>query len=154
VAGAGGTRRPFRRGIVQFEGKALKIGANRLKQLVEESAGIRDMAMRNAEIVVFTMLQTAACNALHPLESRLGRWLLMARDRIRKPELRVTHEYLAEALGVHRPAVTLALKSLRRYGLASGRGYVRIDDAASLEQATCECYRTIRYQLDEMLAGG
>src|SRR6516164_3268671 len=38
--------------------------------------------VRYGEMLLIQVQQTAACNALHPVEARLSRWLLQARDRL------------------------------------------------------------------------
>jgi CRP-like cAMP-binding protein len=96
------------------------------------------VALRNAE-------QSILCNALHPVEERLARWLLVMHDRVGQDELPVTHEALAEMLGVRRPTVSLAAGALQQAGLIRyRRGIVQIRDRAGLEKAACECYAAMR----------
>jgi CRP-like cAMP-binding protein len=95
-------------------------------------------AFRHAE-------QSILCQALHPADERLARWLLMMDDRLGTDELQVTHEFLAEMLGVRRPTVSLAASALQQAGLISyRRGVVRILQRGALEKAACECYTAMR----------
>ena len=55
---------------------------------------------------------TALTNAVHTLDVRFARWLLMCRDRVATDEMEVTHEYIALMLGVRRASVTIALRKL------------------------------------------
>ena len=41
--------------------------------------------------------RTAVANGRSKIEERLARWLLMAHDRVRSPELPLTHESLVDA---------------------------------------------------------
>ena len=67
--------------------------------------------------------QTVACNALHTVEARCCRWLLTTQDRISRDTLPLTHEFLAEMLGVQRPTVSLVTRRLQSAGLIKqGRG--------------------------------
>lgn len=97
-------------------------------------------------------MQSVACNARHALEARLARWLLTCCDRIDGRTLEFKHEYLAETLGVQRPTVTLAARSMQAAGLILySRGKIQILDVGGLREVSCECYDAIRAQIDHLL---
>ena len=80
--------------------------------------------------------------AFHPVEARCAPWLLMARDRLRVDEFELTHEALAQKLGVRRVGITVAAGNLQRSGcITYSRGRIRILDSQRLAAAACECYR-------------
>ena len=88
-------------------------------------------------------MQSTACNAIHSVEQRLARWLLMAHDRVGKNDFPMTQEFLAMMLGASRPTVTIVAGTLQKAGLITyGRGHITIIDREKLESASCECYRT------------
>jgi len=88
---------------------------------------------------------SGACNGAHSLKQRLARWLLMMRDRGDDDALQITHNLLAEMLGVQRPTITIAARELERAGLiARGRRQVTILDRQGLVKASCECYQLVR----------
>ena len=59
--------------------------------------------------------------------------------------LQLTHDFLGQMLGAPRTTVTLAAGLLHRAGLIDySRGVVTIKNRAQLENAACECYRTVR----------
>jgi len=67
-----------------------------------------------------------------------------ARSRRRRNFL-LKQEFLAVMLGVHRPTVTVVLRTLQREGLIASRyGRIRILRRKRLEAASCECYGVIR----------
>jgi CRP-like cAMP-binding protein len=102
----------------------------------------------------FFTAQVAACNRFHGVEERCARWLLLTHDRVGRDTFTLTHEYLGYMLGVRRPGVTLALGILQKAGLiAYHRGEVVILDRDGLENATCECYRTITAEYDRLIGG-
>src|SRR5207253_11228883 len=85
--------------------------------------------------------QNLVCNRLHEIEHRLAKWLLLCRDRARRDELSLTHEFLSHMLGVHRPGVSIAVAALASDGLiAQGRNRITIRSVEGLEERSCECY--------------
>ena len=69
----------------------------------------------------------------------------MSEDRVGRDTFDLTQEFLAEMLGVRRPGVTVAMGILEKAGLIShGRGHTTVVDRAGLENAACECYKTIK----------
>jgi CRP-like cAMP-binding protein len=87
-------------------------------------------------------MQSAACNAVHSVEQRLARWLLMAHDRMGQNEFPLTQEFVAMMLGTSRPTVTVVAGTLQKAGLITyHRGRITIVDRETLESASCECYR-------------
>ena len=102
-----------------------------------------DLLTRFAQAFVGFVMQSTACNAVHSVEQRLARWLLMARDRMDDDNFPLTQEFVAMMLGATRPTVTVVAGTLQRAGLITyHRGHVTILDGRKLEAASCECYRT------------
>jgi CRP-like cAMP-binding protein len=96
--------------------------------------------------------QTVACNLLHSVEQRMCRWLLMCRDRVEKEEFVLTHEFLAEMLGVRRQTVTVAAGTLQTAGVITyHRGLIRILNRQKLETASCECYGVTKAFYDRIM---
>ena len=96
-----------------------------------------------AQALVGFIMQSTACNAVHSVEQRLARWLLMARDRMDSDEFPLTQEFVAMMLGASRPTVTIVASTLQKAGLITyRRGRLKILDGKRLEAAACECYRT------------
>ena len=131
------------RGLVQIAGGALRIEAPALRAAAHEHASILDVVIRYAQITEAQLHQSAACNALHPIEARLCRWLLTCEDRVGDKVLPLTHEFLGMMLGVQRTRVTTAAQALQRQGLIEyRRGLITVLDRKGMEQAACECYQT------------
>jgi CRP-like cAMP-binding protein len=98
--------------------------------------------------------QSTACNAVHSVEQRLARWLLMARDRMGRDDFPLTQEFVSMMLGASRPTVTVVAGTLQKAGLITyHRGHVSIVDGERLEAASCECYRAATNLLHGVTAG-
>jgi CRP-like cAMP-binding protein len=97
-------------------------------------------------------MQGMACNGLHSVVQRCCRWLLTTQDRLGSRELNITHEFLAQMLGVRRASVTDVLRPLQVEGLITARrGQVTILDAEGLAATACECYGLIRKVYERLL---
>jgi CRP-like cAMP-binding protein len=97
---------------------------------------------RYGQALLGCVMQSTACNAVHSVEQRLARWLLMAQDRVGADEFPLTQEFVAMMLGTARPTVTVVAGTLQRAGLITyHRGRVSVLDREKLESASCECYR-------------
>ena len=151
VAALGG-RHALARQIVQVPGTALSLGVDVFRRLLDEEPALRSVAHAYVQAYIAQALQYVACNSMHNVEERCARWLLMCHDRVRGDDFPLTQEFLAEMLGVHRPTVSVAAKSLQRAGLIHYiRGHVTVLDREGLEAASCECYGMLRFQFERLL---
>ncbi|RYF03393.1 MAG: helix-turn-helix domain-containing protein, partial [Oxalobacteraceae bacterium] len=95
---------------------------------------------------------TALSNAVHTIEERLARWLLMSHDRQDENAIPLTHEFMALMLGVRRPSVTIALHSLEGLGLIkANRGVVTIKQRAELEEFACASYGVPEMEYERLI---
>jgi CRP-like cAMP-binding protein len=97
------------------------------------------------------MMQSTACMALHSVEQRCCRWLLMTHDRVHRDDFQLSHEFLAMMLGSTRPTVTSVAGALQKARLIKYvHGHITIVNRLGLEAASCECYRTIKAHFDRL----
>lgn len=142
----------FARAEVQIPGAALRVEIKALEAAKARSTHIRDIFCRYADALLAQIMQSVACNAAHPLEARLCRWLLTTHDRAGGDELPLTQEYLAEMLGVQRTTVNGAARALQSQGLISyRRGSVQIRRRDLLEEKACVCYQSVEAHFREVL---
>jgi CRP-like cAMP-binding protein len=147
-----GTERSALKAVCQVSGQALKMRADNFKRSLEEHPEFNAVVRRYAQGLFDQIAQTTACNHVHSVQARMCRWLLMTHDRVGSDEFHLTQEFLAQMLGVRRPSVTVAAGLLQRAGLIRyQRGRIRIADRAGLEAGACECYETVRQELDRLL---
>jgi CRP-like cAMP-binding protein len=139
--------------VVHAAGTASRIPAPRFHAAFNRSGAIRHLVQTHVRALLIQLQHCAACNALHPVEARLARWLLHFRDRMDHDVLPLTQEALSEILGVRRTTVTLLMRNLRASGAirSDRRGQIEIDPSR-LAAAACECHDTIRLELEQMFS--
>jgi CRP-like cAMP-binding protein len=119
---------------------------------MEHHTAFSDLVHRYAQAFVEGLMQSVACNALHPIEKRCARCLLEIRDRVGRNEFLLTQDVLATMLGVRRASVTLAARALHRAGVIDyAHKHIIIRDLAGLEHAACECYALIKGHFARLL---
>jgi CRP-like cAMP-binding protein len=137
--------------IARIAGTASLISAAKFRAAFAQSAAIRNVVQVHARAVLLQLQHVAACNALHRVDGRMARWLLQLHDRVPDDRLPVTHEALAQLLGVRRTTVTLTMSKLRDAGAVPSdrRGFVEIH-RARLEKVACDCYALMQRKIDQM----
>jgi CRP-like cAMP-binding protein len=143
---------PYRH-IVQVAGKARRMSAAGLAAELGADRLLPRLLNRYHAAFNTQVMQGMACNGLHSVVQRCCRWLLTTQDRVGSRELNITHEFLAQMLGVRRASVTEVLRPLQNDGLIhASRGKVVILDSKRLADASCECYGVIRSEYRRLLA--
>ena len=140
-----GARSSSVRLLVQIPGSAAKMSRAAFTRAMRSMPSFRDLMHAYVQAFLEQVLVSVACNGAHSLKERLARWLLMMRDRSDEVTLSITHNLLAEMLGVQRPSITNAARELEQAGLIErGRRQVTILDRQGLIKASCECYQLVR----------
>lgn len=109
-----------------------------LKQTLLTDLGLRKLCWETADRLSKMMVAEATCSRFHATHQRVAKWLLMRLDRQVPHAIEATHQTIANALGVRREAVSIALASMP--GVTVRRGSVEVVDRARLEGACCDCY--------------
>ena len=137
---------------VQTEAEAYRIKAEDLQQEFDKGEALHELILRYLNVLIAEISQSALCHRFHTVEEALGRWLLMAQDRLNTESLHLTQEIISHALGVPRTGVTMAAGALQRAGLISySRGKIMILDRERLAQNSCECFRIVHHELSHFL---
>lgn len=99
---------------------------------------------RHTHVVMMTMAQLILCNRSHRLDERAARWLLQVDDRVDEAPFHVTQEFLAQMIGVQRPALSVAMRQFKAAGLVRySRGQISIADRDGLLARSCSCSNII-----------
>ena len=146
------SRASFSQCVVQLEGPMLQCEIEPLQYEFENSKHMHNILVSFSETLLSQVMQTTACNALHTIEERMCRWLLMMHDRAEGEALTYTHEFLSHILGANRTSITLAAQNLQNKGIIKyRRGLMQVLDRAGMEKASCECYSVVKVRFDAFL---
>jgi CRP-like cAMP-binding protein len=138
--------------LVQIPGSATRISRAAFTRAMGSMPSFQSLMYAYVHAFLEQVMVSVACNGAHSLKQRLARWLLMMRDRGDDDALPITHDLLAEMLGVQRPTITNAARELERAGVIErGRRQVTILDRQGLIGESCECYQLVRTCLSSHL---
>ncbi|MBK4735133.1 Crp/Fnr family transcriptional regulator [Noviherbaspirillum pedocola] len=147
-----GSNRSLETVVCQIAGASLRLPLSVFREAMQTETVLGRLAYCYLRAYLAQVSQSVACNRLHTTEERFAKWMLMSHDRVPGDEIRITQEYLATMLGVHRPTVSLIARDFQRLGLIKyTRGVITIADREGMEEASCECYSAVRKQFERAL---
>jgi len=140
------------RAVVQSGGDAARMKAADVRTAFELGGVFQSVLLRYTQSLMTQISQTAVCNRLHSVEQQLCRWLLINHDQLQTDKLVMTHDLIANMLGVRREGVSIAAHHLQEAGLIRYvRGTIIVLDRKGLERAVCECYKVVIDEYDRLL---
>jgi CRP-like cAMP-binding protein len=140
-------------GVVIGPGMGFMIRRDALLQAFNQSSAVQSLLLRYTQCLMAQISQNAVCNRHHHLAQRLCSLLMLCSDRFQSYNFIITHEELAEMLGVRREGVTHAAFLLQEAGvLQYTRGHIKILDRHSLETRGCECYALVKAESIRLLS--
>ena len=126
---------------VSVAGSAQRVKTDVLRREFQRGGKLQTLLLYFFNEYLAQVSQRVACTSFHLTEKRFCSWLLMLHDRARTDRLTLTHERLAQFLGVCRPSLTKIAKTLSEERLINyTRGKFHILDRRGLEAGACECY--------------
>jgi Crp-like helix-turn-helix domain len=102
--------------VEQIPGMAFRVGVDSFRTMLVD-VSFASAIGRYADAAFSLTVQSTACKALHRVEKRLARWLLMTQDRAGADSLPLTQDVIATMLGVARPTVSTSARTLQMAGL-------------------------------------
>lgn len=140
------------RAVVQAAGNAVRVKAVDIKEAFALGGVFQEVLLRYVQSLITQISQTAVCNRLHTVQQQLCRWLLINHDQLPGNRLVMTHDLIANMLGVRREGVSVAAAHLQNTGvIAYVRGTITILDREKLESIACECYQVVMQEYDRLL---
>jgi CRP-like cAMP-binding protein len=136
----------------QVPGDMLAMDADTFRAAVNDNGKLRTLLLAYTQALFAQISQAVACNSVHEIQQRTAKWLLETHDRVPGDSFQLTQEFLADMLGVTRPSVTVAARTLQQAGLIRyTRGQITVLDRYGLEEATCECHRASRNAYERLV---
>lgn len=138
--------------VVQSAGEAYRLKFAYLKAEFKRTPVVLNLLLRYVQALTIQISQTAICNRHHSVDQQLCRWLLLTLDRVNTSKVRMTHELIAQMLGVRREGVTTAAGKLQDVGLITySRGTITVLDRDGVAARSCECYATVKNEIDRLV---
>jgi CRP-like cAMP-binding protein len=140
--------------VVSVAGEGYRIPAHVITEEFARGGQLMVLLLRHAQALIAQTGQLAACYRHHSLDQQLCRWLLTSIEGSEGDALAMTHEFIADRLGVRRERLTACAGRLRKAGLMRyARGHITVLDRPALESRCCECYAVVNKEYDRLLPG-
>jgi CRP-like cAMP-binding protein len=147
----GGDSAPCRATVLS-EGWGYQIKRDLLNWEYGQGGSMQGVLLRYAQSYITQVTQTSVCNRHHSIDQQLCRWLLMFMDCQSSNDLALTHEHIAELMGVRRESVTEAAIGLQIAGsIRYSRGHISVVKRTGLEARACDCYGIAKRETDRLL---
>lgn len=140
--------------IVMVAGTSYRMDYDRFRGWMGRNANLSKVMIRSIEAFSVQLAYTITSNAVHDVNTRLARWLLMCHDRVIGDEIGLTHDFIAAMLAVRRSSVTSALHVLEGHEfIRSKRGNVIIRDRKGLEAFAHDAYGEPEREFQRLMTG-
>ena len=144
----------YTRVMVKFGGGFVCLRMEDLEAAKEKSPALRAVFARYADCLLAQIFQSSACNAIHPIERRVAKWMVAAAERTGGEVVPFTHEAIAAMLGAGRSHTTRVLQDFKARGLVeTRRGSVLIHDLDGLRRMSCPCNELVKSHFEDVLRG-
>ncbi len=138
--------------VVQTTGYGFKLDAASFKTEINRSETLFHLLLKYAQALMTQVAQNSVCNRHHSIEQQLCRFLLTNLDKVQGDELQLTHELIANMLGVRREGITMAALKLQKSGIIQySRGLIKVLDRERVQAQACECYRVCKNEYTRLL---
>jgi CRP-like cAMP-binding protein len=143
-SGVMGGNQNFSRACVRFAGFAYKLPLAVFHAELAQDRAFMKIWMAATRQMILQIAMPTVCSSKHSNEQQIIRWIMNTLDKTQGQTLRITHQEIADTLGIRRESVTLAAGKLSQEGLIQiTRGQLEVLDRPGLEGRACECYRVM-----------
>ncbi len=141
-SGVMGGNQNFSRARVKFSGFAYKLPLQVFQSELAQDRAFLRIWMAATRQMILQIAMPSVCSSKHSNEQQIVRWILNTLDKTQGQVLQVTHQEIADVLGIRRESVTLSAGRLSQEGLLEvSRGQLQVLDRVQLQARACECYR-------------
>lgn len=129
--------------VVLSAGYGYRIKASVLRTEFESGGSLQQLLLRFSQAL---LLQTEHCVVAYgqTIEQQLCRFILMIQDRLPGDSLIMTHELVANMLGVRRESITQAAQALQSQGaIQYRRGHITVANRELMEARADDSYAVI-----------
>lgn len=142
----------YNRIVVRLAGRFIRLPIAKLETAKRKSSTLMDAFARYADCLFAQTVQSVACNAAHSIEERAAKWIVAIMERTGHDLVPLTHDQLANMLGVGRSYASRVIETFKAEGiLETGRGSFLVSDPAALRQKSCLCDATVGQHFEELL---
>jgi CRP-like cAMP-binding protein len=135
----------------QVPGDAVGISVADFRRSLNHDGTLHALLNRFTQATMVQVAQNVVCNRSHPTEARMARWLATTQDRVGRHVFPLTQEFLGQMLGVHRATVSATAQQIQADGIIHYcRGVITVIDRERLERKSCDCYRIIKAEFDDL----
>jgi|688.fasta_scaffold38008_5 CRP-like cAMP-binding protein len=143
-SGVMGGNQNFSRARVKFAGFAYKLPLSVFQSELALDSAFLKIWMATTRQMILQIAMPTVCSSKHSNEQQIIRWIMNTLDKTQGQTLQITHQEIADTLGIRRESVTLTAGKLSHEGLIEvTRGQLQILDRPKLEVRACECYRVM-----------
>ena len=141
-SGVMGSNQNFSRARVKFSGFAYKLPLPIFQSELAQDRAFLKIWMTATRQMILQIAMPTVCSSKHSNEQQIVRWIMNTLDKTEGQSLQITHQEIADILGIRRESVTLAAGKLSQEGLIEvTRGQLRVLDRPLLQSRACDCYR-------------
>lgn len=143
-SGVMGGNQNFSRAKVKFTGFAYRLPLEVFQSELAQDRDFLKIWMATTRQMILQIAMPTICSSKHSNEQQIIRWIMNTLDKTQGLTLQITHQEIADTLGIRRESVTLAAGKLSQEGLLEvTRGQLEVLDRPKLEARACECYRVM-----------
>lgn len=143
-SGVMGGNQNFSRAKVKFAGIAYKLPLEIFQSELAQDREFLKIWMATTRQMILQIAMPTVCSSKHSNEQQIIRWIMNTLDKTQGQVLQITHQEIADMLGISRESVTLTAGKLSHEGLIEiSRGKLTLLDRPQLEARTCDCYRVM-----------
>jgi len=143
-SGVMGGNQNFSRARVKFSGFAYRLPLSIFQAELAHDSAFLKIWMATTRQMILQIAMPTICSGKHSNEEQIVRWIMNTLDKTQGQTLQVTHQEIADILGIRRESVTLTAGKLSHERLINvTRGQLEVLDRPALAARACECYHAM-----------